>query len=553
MLYFKISIIVFLLVFISCSENRDDQVLARVGDTEIKSSEYMERLKQVREKLELPDNGEVRRNFLSSFIDEQLLLLEAKNLGFDSDSAAIRKLRSIKLQKLLDSYLQQKVYDNVDLSDNALKDYFFKMNTKLHVKHLFADTREKADSLYSLVQKGESFEKLAKNIFRDPLLQKTGGDLGYLGFDEMQQDFAQAGYLLKKGEISTPVKTNYGYSIIQVVDRLGNPLLTENEFLKQKSKIMESYSKYAAKKAAKLHANTIQEEIRVNINEDVFEKLYTFFQEEMKNSNLVESKIHKSVVSDDAILLTSQNGNWSVKTFKEKAEFTTDAQRSWIRNRENFRDYIKGLVARDFIEQQAINSGFNETNDYKTAVREKFQKFQIDRVKEDILSSIHVSDDSLENYYLKNKAAFTIPAAINLREIVVENPEKAAEVKALLNQGKEFSGLARLYSVNKKTAVQGGETGFISMNQFGKLADKIGKLKSGEWTGPIRNGELFYFVQCIENRKSTILAFEGVKIQVLEMYRNEYFDTAMSVRLAELRAETPIVSYPQKLKSLKYN
>ena len=43
-----------------------------------------------------------------------------------------------------------------------------------------------------------------------------------MGFDEMQMDFAETAFGMEIGQISKPVKTNYGYSIIRVDDRLGN-------------------------------------------------------------------------------------------------------------------------------------------------------------------------------------------------------------------------------------------------------------------------------------------------------------------------------------------
>lgn len=550
-IFFKAGLLLLPLLIGSCSDN--EQIIAKVGETEIKSSVYMERLKKIREQLDLPDNGEVRRNLLKTYVDEKLLVEEAGKLGYDSDSAAVEKLNTIKLQELLNLYLQKEIYDKIDLSDDALKAYFFKMNTKLHVRHLYADTKKEADSLYNLILQGYTFADIAKDVFNDPVLRENGGDLGYMGFDEMQLDFAEEAFRLKPGEISKPVKINYGYSIIKVEDRRGNPLLTEAEFLKQKSQILKAYSKYAAKKASKDHADDIQKNLSVQINNEVFDQLYRYFKQGIQNKNISEQNSQNSIVSDDTILLTSETGVWSVATFREKAQYTSAAQRNWIKNKENFRDFIKGLVAREYIKQKAQDAGYDESAEYKDNVEEKFVKYQIDRLKEDILASIDAPEDSLQKYYSDNKNVFTVPARINLREIVLSDAELADKIKNKLNQGKVFADLARKYSENKVSAAAGGETGFIELYQFGPMAAEIKQLKPGTWKGPFKIADLYYFVQCIEQQESQVLPFASVKTEVEQKYRAHHFDQAMDNRLQQIRANTFVVTYPQKLKSLKYN
>ena len=86
-----IILMVFLsIALFSCSKD-EEVVLAKVGNFEINSSDYMKRLKTVREKLSLPDNGEIRMNFLKSYIDEKLLLVDSEKRGFNSDAAAAEK------------------------------------------------------------------------------------------------------------------------------------------------------------------------------------------------------------------------------------------------------------------------------------------------------------------------------------------------------------------------------------------------------------------------------------------------------------------------------
>ena len=76
----------------------------------------------------------------------------------------------------------------------------------------------RAQELLARVKKGESFEELAKKNSEDPGSANSGGDLGFLSHDQMDKAFAEAAFALKKGEVSAPVKTSYGYHLIKVED-----------------------------------------------------------------------------------------------------------------------------------------------------------------------------------------------------------------------------------------------------------------------------------------------------------------------------------------------
>ena len=91
-----------------------------------------------------------------------------------------------------------------------------------------------------------SFEELAEENFKDPQLRDTGGALGYFTVDEMDPAFEDAAFALDIGQISKPIRTAQGYSIIQVQDRIIRPLLTESEYIKHRSKL-EDYCRYRKK------------------------------------------------------------------------------------------------------------------------------------------------------------------------------------------------------------------------------------------------------------------------------------------------------------------
>jgi peptidyl-prolyl cis-trans isomerase D len=78
--------------------------------------------------------------------------------------------------------------------------------------------REKAESLLARLEKGESFEELAKEASDDPGSASKGGDLGFFSRGVMTPEFETSAFALKKGERSGIVKSPFGFHIIEVTD-----------------------------------------------------------------------------------------------------------------------------------------------------------------------------------------------------------------------------------------------------------------------------------------------------------------------------------------------
>lgn len=77
---------------------------------------------------------------------------------------------------------------------------------------------KKAEDLAEKIKKGEDFEKLARRVSQDEATADKGGDLGYFKKGDLIKPLEEAAFLLKKGEVSQPVKSRLGWHIIKVED-----------------------------------------------------------------------------------------------------------------------------------------------------------------------------------------------------------------------------------------------------------------------------------------------------------------------------------------------
>lgn len=89
------------------------------------------------------------------------------------------------------------------------------MTDKIKCSHILVNKQSEALSLIERLKKGESFDKLAKELSIDKGSGKRGGDLGSFGRGVMVKPFELAAFKLEKNQISEPVKTQFGYHIIK--------------------------------------------------------------------------------------------------------------------------------------------------------------------------------------------------------------------------------------------------------------------------------------------------------------------------------------------------
>lgn len=89
------------------------------------------------------------------------------------------------------------------------------MVTQVHARHILVKTESEAFQALYDVQHGKEFGEVAKAVSLCPS-KKQGGDLGWFGRGMMVKEFETAAFGLKPGEISKPVKTQFGYHIIKV-------------------------------------------------------------------------------------------------------------------------------------------------------------------------------------------------------------------------------------------------------------------------------------------------------------------------------------------------
>jgi peptidyl-prolyl cis-trans isomerase C len=88
---------------------------------------------------------------------------------------------------------------------------------QVRASHILVNTEQEAKHISAQLRSGKKFADLAKQFSSCPS-GKAGGDLGFFGRGQMVREFEDAAFSMKKGQVSAPIRTPFGFHIIMVTD-----------------------------------------------------------------------------------------------------------------------------------------------------------------------------------------------------------------------------------------------------------------------------------------------------------------------------------------------
>lgn len=209
---------------------QDDPVVARANGIDIHQSDL--RLAEDEIGNNIPNMApEQKRDYLVTYLADLIVLSQAAEQQKLGDSADVKRQLSFDRNKVLMEALLQKAGKAAQTDDALHKVYDdavkqMKGEEEVHARHILVATEQDAKDVETQLKNGADFAKLAKEKSKDPSGAANGGDLGWFTKDQMVPEFADAAFKLAKGQISDPVKTQFGWHIIEVVDKRIKPTPT---------------------------------------------------------------------------------------------------------------------------------------------------------------------------------------------------------------------------------------------------------------------------------------------------------------------------------------
>lgn len=196
--------------------------------------------------------SEISRIVLDQLIEQRLILQEARKRGARATDAQVDEAlaeiqadfpseaefqfaldrRGLTLNDLRDRLRTNVTVQNLQgrvskatVTEAEIQKFYednrkdFDQPEQVHVRHILVGTEAEARFVLARLNRGEKFQDLAKTLSKDPGSREQSGDLGFIGRGQLVPEFERVAFSLQPGQVSDVVKTQFGYHIIQMVER----------------------------------------------------------------------------------------------------------------------------------------------------------------------------------------------------------------------------------------------------------------------------------------------------------------------------------------------
>jgi peptidyl-prolyl cis-trans isomerase C len=205
-----------------------DPVVARVNGVEIKQSDLDFAASEVGPRLGAVRPDDRNRILLQFVIENELMAGAGEKENLDETDTFDKRVAYHRRRALRDAYFDKNVTGGVTEAEakKVFEDNIAKVKPEQEIKarHILVETEDEAKAVKAELNGGADFAKLAAEKSKDK--NAEGGDLGYFTRGQMLKPFEDAAFALDVGQISDPVKTSFGWHIIEVQEKRDQKLPT---------------------------------------------------------------------------------------------------------------------------------------------------------------------------------------------------------------------------------------------------------------------------------------------------------------------------------------
>jgi len=279
-----------------CGTGGDDEVVARVGRTNITKSDLMEKMADLPPFAQQQFAGpEGTIEFLKRLVDEEVLYQAAMNAGYAESPEVVKALDAVRRRAVIQQFYADDIEGKAVVPEEEIVAYYeeygeqFQRAGRTKVRHILVPTRSQADAARQRVLAGEDFPSVARELSTDDATRNAGGLMSSIPQGEgVPEAGLDAGLIervreWKVGEVTEPLRSDRGWHIFYIEEKTESgtrPLeevrdRIENSLLPDKTRAR--YEEVLAE---------LKESYGVMLNEDVFrskprteEELFTLAQE----------------------------------------------------------------------------------------------------------------------------------------------------------------------------------------------------------------------------------------------------------------------------------
>lgn len=507
---------------------------------------------------------EQKKELINDFINRRLAALEATEIGLQNKPEISKRLYDRYNISLVNMTYEELVARPLVSSESLIKTKTHIIEERLLSHILIGHQSSKnqdppdrtIDDAFLLAQKisnelksGGDFTDYAIKNSDDPTVFQNEGKLDWIGWGRTIPEFQNEAFLLKKGEYSKPVLTDFGYHIIYCEDirpseyaSFNNEELEEIVYLVARNSITKNLGAAATEYDRKQF-----EKYNVQYNEESLNIVLQAIQKETKKNQISGQykidliKLFNSIENVGVVAMIDNKG-YGIKWFSEHLKMIPSGRHPQITDLNSLKDALKIVI----LQYLAINEGYkNNVHISKAYVKQKNQLYQsllYDQYLRWLVNNANEPDSTeVKRYYNENKEEKYLEGEkISIREIKVLNKDLADSLYLELKYGENFIDIAKQYS--KSNPGNGGLLPPFERGKYNQMGEIAFSLKIGEFSGVIENLDRSYsIIRCEEFIDSEYTDLNKVYNRIESILSRDKQKLAKDNGLANLRNKYKVI------------
>ena len=245
------------------------KVLATVGGREVTEQDFSMLLNSLNPQQAMQfQSEEGRKQLIQELVSQELFFLDAVKNGLDKDETYVQEAKRMQ-ENILKQFAIHTLLKDIKVTEEDLLEYYnkhkdmFKQPESVQASHILIEDEAKAEEVAKEINDGLSFEEAAQKYSSCPS-NANGGDLGFFTKGRMVPEFEAVAFEMKVGEVSAPVKTQFGYHIIKLLDKKEEAIQPFDEV---KNQLSQQLMGMKQQEAYLNKVDELKKEYEVKINE----------------------------------------------------------------------------------------------------------------------------------------------------------------------------------------------------------------------------------------------------------------------------------------------
>lgn len=508
---------------------------------------------------------ERKKKAADELVNVYLAGLKARSISLDNDTAFMRRTDYLLNQLATQKLFTQAVLSAITVTDSDAAERYrqkpenYRLSEWVQASHIliapvkdtllltarqratgwWAATDDKAksiaDSLYRMIQNGDSFDSLARQWSQDMATGIKGGDLGVFSRGQMVREFDSVAFNAPVDSVSPPIKTEFGYHIIKVIKHQNVAQAPLSDSLRQ----------------------VIKQQL---LNEKVIQRTYTFLDSLHAASGLTFNekllKMPDSLPPGEKLwAVASQFGDtvWSDRYASQLSSAREIAPGGKV-DRDFKIGLLKDLINPLLVHRAAVDLKITESDEIQARKKQIFEGEKLNRVLQEANIDYNPADDEMRTYYELHKADFIRPEslAVHVQQMVFRTRKEAGRVLAELRAGGDFALLARKYFPGDSDIAQEAfDLGFVKPPSMPKnFFDVAETLSVGAVSEPVKTNWGYHLIRVLERQSD--LSFESARARIVIAVRKAKQEEHRQQWEDALRAGHVISINDRVLRRIKY-